>query len=185
MKEIKNYRVHFLVQIRDTRESGCSYRRTAQIHGVSFNTVRHACHWCESVHAKALGFLSRQSLTDIRSYRRMLLRDIMESLSLQESCTRHGCPAQTYRMWEYAYHSGLMEARERELSGVHPSRTEDMEKKDLRLQRTLSACELEAALKAVQAENEYLRCENAYLKKKMELEGRPVTVPDFRRGGKR
>ena len=45
-----------------------------------------------------------------------------------------------------------------------------------------SSAVLEEALAAMRAENEYLRCENAYLKKKMELEGRPVTVPDFRRG---
>jgi hypothetical protein len=84
-------------------------------------------------------------------------------------------------MWEYAYYSGLMDRRESELTGQQPQKQEP-EMTDTGRKRLAHAADLEKELEAARAENEYLRCENAYLKKKMELEGRPVSLPDIRNG---
>lgn len=185
MKEQESYRVKELVLLKESYEGGLSHRESCLVHGVSYNTSRYALYWCRRMHPRAEAFVSGQNLSSLRSYRRMILRDIRESLSLQESCARHGCPASTYRMWEYAYYSGLMDARESELTGRPLEKASIMgktEKSMKSLEGLSSSAVLEEALAAMRAENEYLRCENAYLKKKMELEGRPVTVPDFRRG---
>ena len=114
----------------------------------------------------------------------MIARDIRESLSLQEGCARHGCPPRTYRMWEYAYYSGLLDRRESELTGRQPQK-KGTEMAETTRKRAARAADLEKELEAARAENEYLRCENAYLKKKMELEGRPVRLPDLRSGRRR
>ena len=185
MKVRESHRVKELVLLKECHESGLSYRETGLLHGVSSRTGMYAVSWCRRMHPRAEAFVSGQNLSALRSYRRMILRDIRESLSLQESCARHGCPASTYRMWEYAYYSGLMDVRESELTGRPLEKVSIMgktEKSMKSLEGLSSSAVLEEALAAMRAENEYLRCENAYLKKKMELEGRPVTVPDFRRG---
>ena len=160
MKEQESYRVKELVLLKESYEGGLSHRESCLVHGVSYNTSRYALYWCRRMHPRAEAFVSRQNLSSLRSYRRMILRDIRESLSLQESCARHGCPASTYRI-------SIMGKTEKSMKS---------------LEGLSSSAVLEEALAAMRAENEYLRCENAYLKKKMELEGRPVTVPDFRRG---
>ena len=183
MKERESHRVEELVLLKESHD--LSYRETCQLHGVSIRTGKYAESWCRRMHPRAEAFVSGKNLSALRSYRRMILRDIRESLSLQESCARHGCPASTYRMWEYAYYSGLMDARESELTGRPLEKAPIMgktEKSIKSLEGLSSSAGLEKALEAMRAENEYLRCENAYLKKKMELEGRPVTAPDFRRG---
>ena len=181
MIKSNSLRVHLLVLLYDTFRSGLSHAESGRIHGVSPRTSNYASKWCRRTHPKAESFVSRQSLRDLHYYRTMITRDIRESLSLQESCSRHGCRPQTYRMWEYAYYSGLMDRRESELPGRQPQKQEP-EMTDTGRKRLAHAADLEKELEAARAENEYLRCENAYLKKKMELDGRPVTVPDFRCG---
>ena len=98
MKEQESYRVKELVLLKESYEGGLSHRESCLVHGVSYNTSRYAVYWCRRMHPRAEAFVSRQNLSALRSYRRMILRDIRESLSLQESCARHGCPASTY-LW--------------------------------------------------------------------------------------
>ena len=117
MKEQESYRVKELVLLKENYESSLSHRESCLVHGVNYSTSRYAVYWCRRMHPRAEAFVSRQNLSALRSYRRMILRDIRESLSLQEICARYDCPASTYRMWEYAYYSGLMDARESDLMG--------------------------------------------------------------------
>lgn len=81
------------------------------------------------------------------------------AMDLEESCARHGCPASTYRMWEYAYYSGLMNARESELTGRPLEKASIMgktEKSIKSLEGLSSSAGLEEALEAMRVENEYL-----------------------------
>lgn len=176
-------RVHLMVLLYDSFRSGLSHEESARMHGVGINTSKHAVRWCRKTHPKAESFVSRQDLRNLHYYRTMIVRDIRESLSLQESCARHGCSPRTYRLWEYSYYSGLMDIRERELTGNPPQR-QRTEMTQTRRKRLTQVSDLEKELEAARAENEYLRCENAYLKKKMELEGRPVCLPDILTGRK-
>jgi regulator of replication initiation timing len=77
-----------------------------------------------------------------------------------------------------------MDRRESELTG-EPPRKQEPEMTETRRKRLTRVTDLEKELESALAENEYLRCENAYLKKKMELEGRPVSLPDIRNGRSR
>lgn len=104
MKERESHRVEVQVLLNESHESGLSYRETSVLHGVNIRTGMYAVSWCRRMHPRAEAFVSGQNLSALRSYRQMILRDIRESLSLQESGARHGCPASTYRMWEYAYY---------------------------------------------------------------------------------
>ena len=183
MRRSNTLRVHLLVLLYDSFKSGLSHKECGMLYGVSRRTSEHASVWCRRIHPKAESFVSRQNVTDLHYYRAMIARDIRESLSLQESCARHHCSPQAYRMWEYAYYSGLMEMRESELTGRAPQ-TRETEMSETTIKRPTPASELEKELEAALAENEYLRCENAYLKKKMELEGRPVCLPAIRNGRK-
>ena len=187
MVNSNSLRVHLLVLLYDSFNSGLSHAESARIHGVGVSTSRYAAKWCRRIHSEAESFVSRQGLNDLHYYRTMIARDIRESISLQESCARHGCPPRTYRMWEYAYYSGLLERRESELTGRQPQKkvTEMTGMTETARKRAARAADLEKALEAARAENEYLRCENAYLKKKLELEGRPVSLPDLRSGRRR
>ena len=172
MIKSNSLRVHLLVLLYDTFRSGLSHAESGRIHGVSPRTSNYASKWCRRTHPKAESFVSRQSLRDLHYYRTMITRDIRESLSLQESCSRHGCRPQTYRMWEYAYYSGLMDRRESELTGQQPQKQEP-EMTDTGRKRLAHAADLEKELEAARAENEYLRCENAYLKKRWSWRGGP------------
>ena len=195
MVNSNSLRVHLLVLLYDSFNSGLSHAESARIHGVGVSTSRYAAKWCRRIHSEAESFVSseaesfvsRQGPNDLHYYRTMIARDIRESLSLQESCARHGCPPRTYRMWEYAYYSGLLERRESELTGRQPQKKETgmTGMTETARKRAARAADLEKELEAARAENEYLRCENAYLKKKLELEGRPVSLPDLRSGRRR
>lgn len=185
MVKSNSLRVHLMVLLYDSFNSGLSHAESARIHGVGVSsTSRYAARWCRRIHSAAESFVSRQGLNDLHYYRTMIARDIRESLSLQEGCARHGCPPRTYRMWEYAYYSGLLDRRESELTGRQPQK-KGTEMAETTRKRAARAADLEKELEAARAENEYLRCENAYLKKKMELEGRPVRLPDLRSGRRR
>ena len=170
MVKSNSLRVHLMVLLYDSFNSGLSHAESARIHGVGVSsTSRYAARWCRRIHSAAESFVSRQGLNDLHYYRTMIARDIRESLSLQEGCARHGCPASTYRMWEYAYYSGLMDARESELTGRPLEKVSIMgktEKSMKSLEGLSSSAVLEEALAAMRAENECLRCENAYLKKR-------------------
>ena len=107
MVKSNSLRVHLMMMLYDSFNSGLSHAESARIHGVGVSTSRYAARWCRRIHSAAESFVSRQGLNDLHYYRTMIARDIRESLSLQESCARHGCPPRTYRMWEYAYYSGL------------------------------------------------------------------------------
>lgn len=159
-----------MVLLYDSFKSGLSHVECARMHGVGINTSKHAGRWCRKTHPKAESFVSRQDLRNLHYYRTMIVRDIRESLSLQESCARHGCAPRTYRLWEYAYYSGLMDSRERELTGNAPQR-QRTEMTQTRRKRLTQASDLEKELEAALAENEYLRCENAYLKKRWNWKG--------------
>ena len=91
MKERESRRVEELVFLKESHERGLSYRETGLLHGASIRTGKYAESWCRRMHPRAEAFVSRKNLSVLRSYRRMILRDIRESLSLQESCARHGC----------------------------------------------------------------------------------------------
>lgn len=165
MVKSNSLRVHLMVLLYDSFNSGLSHAESARIHGVGVSTSRYAARWCRRIHSAAESFVSRQGLNDLHYYRTMIARDIRESLSLQEGCARHGCPPRTYRMWEYAYYSGLLDRRESELTGRQPQK-KGTEMAETTRKRAARAADLEKELEAARAENEYLRCENAYLKKK-------------------
>ena len=173
MVKSNSLRVHLMVLLYDSFNSGLSHAESARIHGVGVSTSRYAARWCRRIHSAAESFVSRQGLNDLHYYRTMIARDIRESLSLQEGCARHGCPPRT-----------LLDRRESELTGRQPQK-EVTEMAETTRKRAARAADLEKELEAARAENEYLRCENAYLKKKMELEGRPVRLPDLRSGRRR
>ena len=183
MEKGKSLSVELLVKLAEGRRQGLTHEENARLHGVAYSTSKYAQRWCEKMWRTAEAYLKTQSLRSIRTYRSELSLDVAESLSLQEGCASHGWTPGKYRMLEYACRSGLLERLERELSGRGPDEAEKEMAERKRKATTLT--ELERALEAAWAENEYLRCENAYLKKKMELEGRPVPPPGSRGGRRR
>ena len=97
MVKSNSLRVHLMVLLYDSFNSGLSHAESARIHGVGVSTSRYAARWCRRIHSAAESFVSRQGLNDLHYYRTMIARDIRESLSLQESCARHGCPPSSCR----------------------------------------------------------------------------------------
>ena len=183
MKKENILSARLLVELDRGHRTGLTHAENGRLHGVSQRTSTYAQEWCKKMRSAAESYLKVQTERNVRTYRAELLLDSTESLSLQEGCARHGWTREKYRLLEYAYHSGLLERRERELSGRGPKETEtDMSE---RKRKASTLTELERALEAARAENEYRRCENAYLKKKLELEGRPVSLPDLRSGRRR
>lgn len=172
MIRTNSLRVHLLVLLYDSFRSGLSHAESGRMHGVGPGTSSYATKWCRRTHPKAEAFVSRQNQRGLHYYRAMITRDIRESLSLQESCSRHGCSPRTYRLWEYAYYSGLMDRRESELTG-EPPRKQEPEMTETRRKRLTRVTDLEKELESALAENEYLRCENAYLKKRWSWRGGP------------
>ena len=164
MEKGKSLSVGLLVELAEGRRQGLTHEENARLHGVAYSTSKYAQRWCEKMRRTAEAYLKTQSLRSIRTYRSELSLDVAESLSLQEGCASHGWTPGKYRMLEYACRSGLLERLERELSGRGPDEAEKEMAERRRKATTLT--ELERALEAARAENEYLRCENAYLKKR-------------------
>ena len=174
MKKENILSARLLVELDRGHRTGLTHAENGRLHGVSQRTSTYAQEWCKKMRSAAESYLKVQTERNVRTYRAELLLDSTESLSLQEGCARHGWPREKYR---------LLERRERELSGRGPKETEtDMSE---RKRKASTLTDLEKELEAARAENEYLRCENAYLKKKLELEGRPVSLPDLRSGRRR
>lgn len=184
-REFPHYRVHELVLIHDSYKSGLSHSECGLIHGVSKRTSAYAIRWCEKTRPLAEAFVSRQNVSSLRYYLKILRQDTGESLSLQEGCRRHGCTPRTYRIWEYAYYSGLIGSRLAERTGKSLPIKQDIHMTGQSKDRKAAMASLEKELESLRRENEYLRCENEYLKKKSELRRILESLPEHRDGGER
>ena len=184
MVKSNSLRVHLMVLLYDSFNSGLSHAESARIHGVGVSTSRYAARWCRRIHSAAESFVSRQGLNDLHYYRTMIARDIRESLSLQEGCARHGCPPRTYRMWEYAYYSGLLDRRESELTGRQPQKERDRDGRDDKKARRSRRGSGEGAGGRPRGERVSPLRERVP-KKKDGTGGRPVRLPDLRSGRRR